>query len=96
MLNIIMVNLVIIMNSAKKKIDLRTVTCLEPIPSEEHLPILSDDYCPICNVKGYYSKDQLILLQCCRCSNWMCKMCNTESEFCVKCNIENKYYEKLN
>ena len=80
----------------KKKIDLRTVTCLDPIPIEEHMPILSDDYCPICNVKGYYSKDLFILLQCIRSSNWMCRMCNTESDMCVKCNIENKYFEKFN
>ena len=79
-----------------KNIDLRTVTCLDPLPVEEHMPILTDDYCPICNVKGYYSKEHLMLMQCLRCLNWMCRMCNTETDCCVLCNDDKKYVENLN
>lgn len=67
-------------------IDLTTHTCLDPIPSEEWLQVLSDDHCPRCSSVGYVTYESKFNKRCEVCSKWMCGWCiHEDEETCIKC-----------
>ena len=70
-----------------KDLDLTTHTCLDPLPSEEWLPLLSDDHCPRCKTVGYITQDTKFDKRCVVCSKWMCCWCiHEDEETCIKCS----------
>ena len=59
--------------------------CLDPLEEPEYLEILSDDHCPVCNMKGFYSQNRNLSNKCSECYNIMCISCYGQCNKCFKC-----------
>ena len=62
---------------------------LLPLPKEEHMPIHTDDQCPICGQSGFITEDKRTGADCYKCFHLMCYDCIGQSEaLCKNCAEE--------
>ena len=60
----------------ERNIKLESMTSrLLPLPKEEHMPIYTDDQCPICGRGGFITEDKRKGCDCYKCFKMMCNGC---------------------